>query len=481
MNASTTKRDKRRRGSSRNLAGVFFTPTELKTVTARPGVNNVEPIQELTTPIETGADAPLRAAAVELRRKLDPGHHRIITAVGCEDVLFQTLELPTEDASELKQMLDLQMDNITPLPMEDVVYDFMALEAGQGKTRVLVAVARKDVVNERVAALETAGLPPETVTTDALAVFRALLARKLVPDDEKYNVLLLLNALAANIIVFSNQKPRAVRSVMIEAEILTDAESLAGLLAELHRTLVSAGADQPHGEMGLLTVLTWEESLRPVAEEIARVWDGRAELLNNGSAPGPALSLCLEQAGSGASLNLLPEEWRQSRQAARRRQTIIRAGIGVLLVYLAGLVGFLGMLTLKRNELAEIQREVRSLQGPHNEALRLKAELLATQRMMDPKYAALELIREISVKLPPDVQLNLFSLKAERIDNKDRKLARVRGKAKSFDLIHTYIGNLQKSEQFESVESPGKFTTLPDGWTSFDIVCTLKTVTGGPD
>ena len=142
-----------------------------------------------------GCGLQWQIAAQSLRQQFDPREHRVVTAVGCEDVLCQTLRLPATDPCELKQMLDLQIDNITPLPIEEVVYSFEPLDTVDGQTRVLVAIARKATVNERVEALEAAGLPAEIVSVDALAMFRALCKRKLLPADDKLNVLVIFGPL----------------------------------------------------------------------------------------------------------------------------------------------------------------------------------------------------------------------------------------------------------------------------------------------
>jgi hypothetical protein len=477
VSASTNKKDKRGLRGGRNVAGVFFTPTALLTATGKLSGDTVVVLrEESVTPVPDGATHPFGEAAAQLRKQLDPRDHRIVTAVGCEDVLFQTLEFPTVDNAEMRQMLNLQIDSITPLPLEDVVCDFIPLERRGDNTRVLVAVARKDAVNQRVAALEEAGLPPESVTVDGLAIFRTLMQRGLLPGDDKFNLLVLLNRDVANVIVYRNGQPRSVRSVMLDAGALDDAEGQAGLLAELQRTLMSDGACEPESETGLLTLMTFDAALRSSCEAVARAWDGRVEFLNNGSAPTPALSLCIESAAVTERLNLLPDEWRQKRHAARIRHNLMRAGIGILFVYLVGLVIFLSMLTLKGNELNKLLAEERQLKPAYNDALKLHAEYLAVTRQLDDKFSALELLHEASVRLPGDIELNLFALKTEKVESKDRKVLRVRGRAKSFDSIHAYIGNLQKCEQFEKVE-PGKFLTQPDGWTSFDITCLLVTVT----
>jgi hypothetical protein len=177
-------------GQARGWAAVAFGGSRLELTTARAEGAEVTVVQEATAsaaPPEAAADAPLQwqYAAQSLRQQFDPREHRVVTSVDCGDVLCQILRLPATDPAELKQMLDLQIDNITPLPLEEVVYSFEPLDVVDGQTRVLVAIARKATVNERVEALETAGLQAEIVSVDALAMFRALGKRNSAGDGRQ--------------------------------------------------------------------------------------------------------------------------------------------------------------------------------------------------------------------------------------------------------------------------------------------------------
>ncbi len=233
-------------------------------------------------------------------------------------------------------MLDLQIDNITPLPLEEVVYSFEPLDIVDGQTRVLVAIARKATVNERVEALEAAGLQAEIVSVDALAMFRALGKRNLLATDDNRNVLVMLGPTTADVIVYSREVILAVRSIVLGA----DSESI--LREELQRTFVAAEAGQPQRARGNVIFLTQDEPSKLFAEKVASGLNAATSFLTNGAVPSPGLSLCLECAGSGApSLNLLPDEWRQKRQTAAFRQRLIRGAIAVAVVYAAALAVFL--------------------------------------------------------------------------------------------------------------------------------------------
>jgi len=100
---------------------------------------------------------------------------------------FQTLQVPTAEKGELKQMLDLQLDNLTPLPAEEVVYDLRRSRSPRAD-RVLVAVARRDRVNAQVEALELAAAA-EVVKVDALAVFRRIAETRPAAAHRELNML----------------------------------------------------------------------------------------------------------------------------------------------------------------------------------------------------------------------------------------------------------------------------------------------------
>src|SRR5258708_755618 len=159
MRASLNPRKLTRLGHNRGWAAVSFNQSSLELTTVRAEGADVNVLQQSSasaSPSEDAPDAALQwqSAAQSLRQQFDPREHRIVTSVSCEDVLCQILRLPATETAELKQMLDLQIDNLTPLPLEEVVYSFEPLAAAAGQTQVLVAIARKAKGNERVEALE---------------------------------------------------------------------------------------------------------------------------------------------------------------------------------------------------------------------------------------------------------------------------------------------------------------------------------------
>jgi len=451
-------------GKTRGWAAVVFDDVGIAVTTARPAGNELSIVLETTephaAPIE-GQELTFRyqATAQTLSQRVDLREHHIVTSIGGDDVLCQTLRLPTTDAGELKQMLDLQIDNLTPLPVEEIVYSFEPLETTATETRILLAVARRSVVNERVAALEAVGWQPEVVSVDALAVFRELIHQGALPADDRLNTLVLVSPTSANFIVFSTGNILTVRSVMLGDNDF--------IRAELARTLVAAEVERPGLTAGKTVFATWSDPLRALVAELA---DG-AEVLGNGSSPQPVKSVCLESARTGLQrLNLLPEEWIESRRKARVRQVALRSLIGLGVVYAVVLVTFLTMLGVKKAQISRVERELRRLQPQYVSALDLHKMQLAMEQQLDTKHSALEVLREVSQLMPDNVKLNGFSFQ-----KKDDKVT-LHGQAQAAGFANDFIGHLEKSELFTKVTPLGQRIEQGTGLTKFDVECSLKPI-----
>ncbi|HUJ10431.1 MAG TPA: pilus assembly protein PilM [Verrucomicrobiae bacterium] len=463
-------------GQTRGCAAVAFGVSSLELTTARTEGGDVQVLQNASAnaaaPENAENPAPQWAiAAQSLRRQFDPREHRVVTSINCEDVLCQSLRLPATDPTELKQILDLQIDSLTPLPLEEIVYGFEPLESFDGQTRVLVVIAPKVKVNERVEVLETAGLPAEIVSVDALAMFHALSQRNTLPTDDRLNVLVSLGATSANVIVYSQNVPFAVRSMVFGPGAVPGGEGESLLREELQRTLVAAEAEHPQRGVGSVTFLATSEELKSLAERVGAGLSVPSNFLTNGAVPSPALSLCLHCAAEASlRLNLLPDEWRSKRRAAAFRKHLIRGAIALGAVYALALGTFLGLLAVRTSRLNRLEKEAGGLQPFFLHARQTESELVTMRNQLGTKYSALEVLREVTLRMPEGVRLSEFAFK------KDQTVG-LKGQAPSASVSDDYVSQLEKSELFSQV-TPNRTSTEAGGLTKFDLVCTLKTATG---
>ena len=103
----------------------------------------------------------------------------IVTALPCQDVFVRTLSFPFRDATKLAQVVPFEMENLIPMPLEDVTVGSLLLPAreapeGADKTKgaeVLVTAAPKEKLAEHLRFMASADLSPSAITIDGMALF----------------------------------------------------------------------------------------------------------------------------------------------------------------------------------------------------------------------------------------------------------------------------------------------------------------------
>ncbi|NOT96779.1 MAG: pilus assembly protein PilM [Nitrospira sp.] len=107
------------------------------------------------------------------------GSGEIVTALPCQDVFVRTLSFPFRDASKLAQVVPFEMENLIPMPLEDVTVGSLLLPAresqeGTAKAKgsdVLVTAAPKEKIAEHMRFMASADLNPSAITIDGMALF----------------------------------------------------------------------------------------------------------------------------------------------------------------------------------------------------------------------------------------------------------------------------------------------------------------------
>jgi general secretion pathway protein L len=105
---------------------------------------------------------------------------RLVTAIPCQDLFVRTLSFPFKDSAKLSQVVPFEVENLVPMPIEDLAIGSLVLPPGltsEGITRdgknseVLVTAAPKDKVAEHLRFLAQADIEPSAINVDAMALF----------------------------------------------------------------------------------------------------------------------------------------------------------------------------------------------------------------------------------------------------------------------------------------------------------------------
>ena len=105
---------------------------------------------------------------------------RLVTAIPCQDLFVRTLSFPFKDSMKLAQVVPFEVENLVPMPLEDLAIGSVILPPGQTadgvmrqskSSEVLITAAPKDKVAEHLRFLASADIEPSAINVDAMALF----------------------------------------------------------------------------------------------------------------------------------------------------------------------------------------------------------------------------------------------------------------------------------------------------------------------
>jgi general secretion pathway protein L len=105
---------------------------------------------------------------------------RLVTAIPCHDLFIRTLSFPFKDSTKLAQVVPFEVENLVPMPLEDLAIGSLVLPPGHTSdgvprehkgSEVLVTAAPRDKVAEHLRFLAQADIEPSAINVDAMALF----------------------------------------------------------------------------------------------------------------------------------------------------------------------------------------------------------------------------------------------------------------------------------------------------------------------
>jgi general secretion pathway protein L len=168
-----------------DCVGLDIGQTAFKAVRFRRRLTGRESVEYFHHPLPFGrpgeADPARRAAMLRnfLWKHGLYGSGDIVTALPCQDFFIRTLSFPFHDSTKLAQVVPFEVENLIPLPLEEVAMGSMVLpqrESAEGGTKakgsdVLVTAAPREKITEHLRFLAAAELNPAAINVDGMALF----------------------------------------------------------------------------------------------------------------------------------------------------------------------------------------------------------------------------------------------------------------------------------------------------------------------
>ncbi len=383
-----------------------------------------------------------------------------------EQVFLRVVHLPKCDPAELRSMVELQLEKLSPLPVNQIVWGFEPVPQSAGELQtVIVIIAERNLVEEFLGNLESDGYLADRLD---LPFLRQLLATS-IDDDGAWIYL----------------QPAETKTVCLVAWWY------GGTLRQLNLLNLPIGEAGANALADQLTNIAWagelegwmtarprwhlvaEDSIAAIWEPVLRAWANEPIETIPPLTPTALAALTAQGAArSENTTNLLPSEF-----SARYQQQFIdglwMGGLAALAaLYILGVLVYFGALSVLKYQTGKVQDQVAALSGTYTNVLQLKERVHILQEQVNLKFAALDCLKASAEKLPPELTLMSFAF-----SKGDRVSLRGNGPNDSQPKISEYGDALSKATVngvplFGRVNTPT--ITISANQANWAIECTLQ-------
>jgi type IV pilus assembly protein PilM len=171
------------------------------------------------------------AAIKDLWRRTKISNRRVIIGVANQRVVVRLVDVPWMPPNELRSSLAFQAGDYLPIPVDQTELDFAVISelegpGGQRLLRVLLVAAQKEMLAGHLQAVREAGLRPEGIDLNPIALLRSL--SPAAGFGEGAEGLVDVGARVTNMVVHENGVLRFVRILLMGGGDVTSTPEQAG-------------------------------------------------------------------------------------------------------------------------------------------------------------------------------------------------------------------------------------------------------------
>ena len=457
----------------------------------------------------------LEAGLGTLARTLDLKRDICRVTVPEEWVSFRNVPMPFTDPKKVRQALPFEVEGRLPDPVEDLLIDFV-MTPGDSGGGVLAASVRKDDLSGFLDLLQPHGIDPEVVEVRGSPLASWLLDREggsdnfLVLDvgDNRHTLVLCLRGRIALIRSLSGIPPQPGLSGPA-GEGAGDQTDPAGadidpffrsLCAAVRYTVHAFRAGAGMEERPERLFFTGARAQAPLCADIlGRLLDIPAEPIDVGldrrvrmegdmvgewspAVMSGALALALRNGRRESGFNLRRDEFGLERRYPAIREAIPKAAVFTLLIMAFAAADIILDTYLLKKEVDALDRQITAIfqktlplatrMVDPVQQLRVGVEELKRSAVIrpsgDPGGTIVELLREISARIPPSVGVQIQRMLV------DPDTVRISGRTNAFNEVDRIKNDLGTSRRFGPVSITSANLERGGGKVQFEILIELK-------
>ena len=410
----------------------------------------------------------------------------VIACLPRQMVNIRILDLPSIEAGEIEDMIDLQVGKQTPYSKDEIVSDYRIIGSGrEGYTKIMLVIVQRSVVREHFYILEEAGIEVEkmTVSSEGLLNWYA----HTVSSDGGARVLLDIDSFYTDCMVISDGGVMFTRSILVGANhLLSDYEnSREKLSKEVKRSLEIFLGESPGLSVDKLLITGAGPNITGLDNYLSGQLDLPCEpidclssmekLPKQPSVRDPAyrpVSLTslvgIALAPSNLKFDLIPDTVRLRKGLMTTAKSLTAFGMLVMTVLVSASAYAIVGVYFKKHRLADLQEQIRTIETAARKVVQMKDIIIAVKHRGDQRFAVINLLATIHPQVPESVKFTAMNIRA------DDNVVRLTGLSQSRADVSKLVKRLQKTNILKDVKVEGRIDRDPTSGTyNFVVVCVI--------
>jgi len=376
-------------------------------------------------------------------------------ALPASRALLRVVDLPSEDPEEIEGMAELQIDKMTPFPLEQMYVGTEILTSQDGNSRVLISAIQKKFVDHAGDSFKEAGLTLKRVDIDVLAWIEVLRNEGRLPAQGRH-IILFNDQSGLELAVIEDGEPLWFRSLGIKEEE-SEQEFMEDMSEELEYTL--ANLEGEWGSRAISSLTMYHNGAAPRGLGMLGDAVGVSAIPQRlDSLPTQSEGIALRAARLGENgLDLAPLRWADEEAHKQSMIRMITAAVAILAAWLGVVVGFGMFQKHGQARLDYLFSREAALAPKVLEAEQVQVNIDRLTQFHDRTYSSLQCLAEVVDSMPAQTEFTGYSYR-----KKDR-VVRIDGVAGSSPVIDSFESKLEKLPLFERIDLVGRVSPVTTG------------------
>lgn len=472
--------------NSSDLIGIDLNEDFLKIVHVRISSLRREVVHLVGREVRGMSDEAIIAFIRQTIADLKIVNPRAFIGVPLQSVITRSIEIPSRDPEEIREIVSLQASRHTPYSRSEIIIDTLMLGiVRESYTKVLLVIVPRDLVARQTRIVEAANLKIERIFFPPEGICYACSKILGWESNDASVAIVHMDTAFTSFIVIQKNKILFVRGISIGAEHLLEEKEIYSerFVEELQKSLEAYVMDEagPKPDELLLTGVVGEVTdLDDLFNETLHIPIKHQTYFNHFAISDAARALAAASKRVSffnliaplllfdkMRIDLVSEDRKLKIQLEKRGREMMKTGFLLMILFALGFVFVTEKVYFRSAYLTHLKTRYQPVEA---DAKKIEQLFLKTQVIKDTlasRGRCLQTLMALIDALPRDIRVS-------DIKYEDAERFSVKGTSKTMAAVFAFVSNLDKSAQFMNVKTKYVTTRNEDGADVADFEVTMN-------